>query len=167
LVSFRTIRRPLIPKPFSWLGLFCLFLQQDSSNPISKYSYLSSQQNRAGSSGSATYFSSSLTTKSWISFIRFNCFNSALSGVGDRSLFRFSFEAIHILRKHFFFNNHNIFTDFFGNCFLLYVLKISNYSMKISSKCNVEKEILYLTKKPIFCKKLGNQIKFCALKVLT
>ena len=68
---------------------------------ILKYSYLSSQQNRFGSSGSATYFSSSLTTKSWISFIRFSCFNSALSGVGDRSLFRFSFSAIILASRSF------------------------------------------------------------------
>ena len=28
LVSFRTFRLPLFPKPVSWLGLFCRFLQQ-------------------------------------------------------------------------------------------------------------------------------------------
>ena len=32
LVSFRTFRRHLFPKPISWLGLFCHFLQQDSSS---------------------------------------------------------------------------------------------------------------------------------------
>ena len=31
LVSFRTFRRPLFPKPVSLLELFCRFLQQDSS----------------------------------------------------------------------------------------------------------------------------------------
>jgi hypothetical protein len=52
----------------------------------------------------------------------------------------FPLGAIHILRKHFFFiNNNNIFTNFLSNC----TIKISNYySMKISSKFNVEKEIL-------------------------
>jgi hypothetical protein len=30
-VSFKTFRRPLFLKPVSWLGLFCRFLQQDSS----------------------------------------------------------------------------------------------------------------------------------------
>ena len=53
--------------------------------------YLSSQTNRLGSSGSATYFSLSLTTKSWISFIRLRVFNSSLSGVGSLNLSRFSF----------------------------------------------------------------------------
>ena len=32
LVSFRTFRRPLFHKPVYWLGLFCRFLQQDSSS---------------------------------------------------------------------------------------------------------------------------------------
>ena len=34
LVSFRTFRRPLFPKPVSWLGLFCRFLQQDGSSMV-------------------------------------------------------------------------------------------------------------------------------------
>ena len=29
MVSFKTFRRSLFPKPVSWLGLFCRFLQQD------------------------------------------------------------------------------------------------------------------------------------------
>ena len=37
LISFRTFRCPLFPKPFSWLGLFCCFLQQDGSNAIHNY----------------------------------------------------------------------------------------------------------------------------------
>ena len=32
LVSFRTFRRPLFPKPVSWQVLFCHFLQQSSSS---------------------------------------------------------------------------------------------------------------------------------------
>ena len=32
LVSFRTFRRPIFPKPVSWFGLFCRFLQQDYSS---------------------------------------------------------------------------------------------------------------------------------------
>ena len=34
MVSFRTFRPPLHPKPFYWLDFFCHFLQQDSSNSI-------------------------------------------------------------------------------------------------------------------------------------
>ena len=34
LVSFRTFRRSIFPKPVSWLGLFCLFLQQDRSRSL-------------------------------------------------------------------------------------------------------------------------------------
>ena len=47
--------------------------------------------------------------------------------------------TIHILRKNFINLQH--FHEFLSN-FLLYVQKTSNYSMKISSKCNVEQEIL-------------------------
>ena len=32
LISFRNFRRPLFPKPVSWLGLFCRFFQQDGSS---------------------------------------------------------------------------------------------------------------------------------------
>ena len=39
--------------------------------------------------------------------------------------------------------------------------------MKISSKCNVEKEILFFwRKKSSFCENFGIQIKFCAIKYL-
>ena len=34
LLLFRTFRCPLFPKPVSWLGLFCRFLQQDGSRDI-------------------------------------------------------------------------------------------------------------------------------------
>ena len=37
LVSFRTFRCPLFPKPVSCPGLFCCFLQQDCSNPKFKH----------------------------------------------------------------------------------------------------------------------------------
>ena len=32
ILSFRTFRRSLFPKPVSWLELFCHFLHQDNSN---------------------------------------------------------------------------------------------------------------------------------------
>ena len=54
----------------------------------------------------------------------------------------------------------------FLNIFFLHcILKISNYNMKISSKCNVEKDFCFvLTKKLSFCNKnKGSQIKFCAI----
>ena len=66
-----------------------------------------------------------------------------------------------------FLISHHIFTNFLSNLFLFYVLKISKYSLKISSKCNVEKEILLFRQKNSFCEKLGSQIKFCGIKVLT
>ena len=31
MVTFTTLRRPLLPKPEYWLGLFCRFLQQEGS----------------------------------------------------------------------------------------------------------------------------------------
>jgi hypothetical protein len=39
--------------------------------------------------------------------------------------------TIHILRKHFFLSTPTFSRIFLSNSFLLYVLKISNYSMKI------------------------------------
>ena len=50
-----------------------------------------------------------------------------------------------------FFINHNIFTNFLSNLFCFWILKISNFIMKISSKCNVEKRNSYtiLTKKVV------------------
>ena len=54
--------------------------------------------------------------------------------------------TIHILRKHsWFFLSPTTFSQIFLAIFFssTYVLNISNYSMKISSKCNVEKEILW------------------------
>ena len=44
----------------------------------------------------------------------------------------------------FFLSTRNIFTDILGIFLLLYVLKISNYGMKILSKCNMEKEIVLI-----------------------
>ena len=66
------------------------------------------------------------------------------------------------------FMSHNIFTIFLSIFFSL-CIKFLNYSMEISSKCNVEKEIIFfLTKKnPSFSEKLGSQIEFCAVEVLT
>ena len=101
------------------------------SNHISKYSYLSSHINWAGSSGSATYFSSSLTTKSWISFIRFSCFSSILSGVGDRSLFRLSFSA-NILASLSFLSSRKCFPLFSWNgktevCTTVYIQSLENF----------------------------------------
>ena len=59
---------------------------------------------------------------------------------------------IHILRKHFFFIKCNIFPNFLS--IFLYLLKMSNYCMKILSKCNVEEEILlFWQKNPVFLKK--------------
>ena len=39
LVSFITFISPLFPKPVSWLGLFCCFLQQESSNTLQHYNH--------------------------------------------------------------------------------------------------------------------------------
>ena len=53
--------------------------------------------------------------------------------------------TIHILRKHsrVFSFIPTTFSQIFSTIFLLiYVVKFLNYSMKISSKCNVEKEII-------------------------
>jgi hypothetical protein len=76
--------------------------------------------------------------------------------------------TIHILRNHFFFIKTTTFShilEYFSSS--LCILCFSNVSMKISSKCNVEKiHSFVLTKKPSFCEKFGSQIKFCAIKCL-
>jgi hypothetical protein len=65
----------------------------------------------------------------------------------------------------FCFINRNIFTNFLS--IFLYVLKISNYSMKILSKCNVEKEILlFWQKKRVFLKNLEVNLSFVLYKCL-
>ena len=55
-----------------------------------------------------------------------------------------------------FFINRNIFTNFLR--IFLYVLKISNYSIKILSKCNVEIEILLFWQ--VFLKSSGGKLSF-------
>ena len=56
----------------------------------------------------------------------------------------------------------NIFTNFWSIFLSICVLKISNYSMKILSKCNVEIEILvfWQKKKPVFVKSFGVKLSF-------
>ena len=69
--------------------------------------------------------------------------------------------AIHILCKHFFFINCNIFTNILSIFLLLYMIKISKYSMKNLSKCNVEKKILlFWQKNPVFVKNLEVKLSF-------
>ena len=65
-----------------------------------------------------------------------------------------------------FIINSNILRNFLSIFLFLYVLNISNYKMKISSECNVEKEILLCWQKTSFCDKLRSQNKFCAIKCL-
>ena len=75
--------------------------------------------------------------------------------------------VIHILRKHFLLSTTTFSRIFWAICFFVvvvvvvvvvggfifrsnnYVLNISNFSMKISSKCNVEKEIILFSRKKI------------------
>ena len=68
---------------------------------------------------------------------------------------------IYYVSTFFCYINHNIFTNFLSIFLLLYVIKISNSSMKISSKCNVEKEILlFWRKNPVFVKNLEVNLGF-------
>ena len=73
-------------------------------------------------------------------------------------LLKFNFGTIHILRKHFLLNppTHNNFTNCFSNFFLIYVLKMSNCSLKFLSQlqCNVEQEIILFWRKTKFSGKL-------------
>ena len=58
-----------------------------------------------------------------------------------------------------FFINRNIFTNFL-RIFLLLYEQCQNSSMKISSKCNVEKEILLFWRKKNFCENLKVKLMF-------
>ena len=62
-------------------------------------------------------------------------------GMCSRNTFMFSMGPFIYYTQPPFFNQPQHFHEFFQRLFFffLYVLKISHYSMKISSKCNVEK----------------------------
>ena len=63
--------------------------------------------------------------------------------------------------------NPNTFTNFLSNFFLLYVLKNSNYCMKILSKHNVEKLIVLLwRKKKVVVKNQVLKLSFVLYKCL-
>ena len=74
-----------------------------------------------------------------------------------------------LLKDHSYITQALYFIDheFFEYFLILYVQKISNYCKTISSKYNVEIEILSFWRKNSFYEKLGGQIKFFDVQVLT